>query len=80
MKKIPRNVDASSLIKALRILEYEVTRQVGSHIRITTFLNGEHHTTIPNHNPIKIGTLSSILSGIAIHFNLTKQELLDKIF
>jgi predicted RNA binding protein YcfA (HicA-like mRNA interferase family) len=40
MKKNPRDVDASSLIKALKILEYEVTRQVGSHIRVTTFLNG----------------------------------------
>ena len=29
---------------------YEVTRQTGSHLRLTTEVNGEHHITIPNHD------------------------------
>ena len=44
--KLPRDVDAQQLVKALRVLGYEVTRQRGSHIRITTNLNGEHHEAI----------------------------------
>jgi predicted RNA binding protein YcfA (HicA-like mRNA interferase family) len=78
--KLPRDINASSLIKELKTLGYEVTRQVGSHIRVTTFQNGEHHVTIPNHNPIKIGTLSSILNEVANHFNTTKDDIVRRIF
>jgi predicted RNA binding protein YcfA (HicA-like mRNA interferase family) len=61
-------------------LGYAPTRQTGSHIRVTTQENGTHHVTIPNHSPIKIGTLSNILKDIAAHFNLSKEELIEIIF
>ena len=81
MKKIPRDVDASQLIKILnKKYQYEVTRQTGSHIRITTTLRGEHHVTIPNHNPIRLGTLSSIIHDIAHHFNKTKEQVVEELF
>ncbi len=81
MKKIPRDLEANVLIKLLqRKFDYEVSRQVGSHIRLTTHKNGQHHITIPNHNPIKLGTLNSILSDIAFHLKITKQQLLDVLF
>lgn len=55
MKKLPRDVSAHQLIKLLsKHYDYVVTRQSGSHFRITTSLKGEHHLTIPNHDPIKI--------------------------
>ena len=77
--KIPRDISAETLIKATKKLGYEVTRQTGSHIRLTTSENGEHHLTIPNHNPIKIGTLSAILSDIASHAKLTKEEVRERL-
>jgi len=78
--RIPRNVDGKTLIKKLKPLGYQVTRQVGSHIRLTTETNGVHKITIPNHNPIKVGTLSAILNQISIHHKITKDELLQKLF
>jgi predicted RNA binding protein YcfA (HicA-like mRNA interferase family) len=78
--KIPRDVSATELIKRLPVFGYIVSRQTGSHIRITTLQKGQHHLTIPNHDPIKIGTLSSILSDIAQHFSITKEELIRKIW
>jgi predicted RNA binding protein YcfA (HicA-like mRNA interferase family) len=54
--KIPRDVSANDLVIALSHLGYEITRQRGSHIRLTTKHGGEHHITIPAHNPIKIKT------------------------
>jgi len=45
------------LVKALGALGYVVDRQKGSHVRITTQRDGEHHQAIPNHHPIKVGTL-----------------------
>jgi predicted RNA binding protein YcfA (HicA-like mRNA interferase family) len=61
-------------------LGYSITRQVGSHIRLTTEENGVHHVTIPNHSPIKIGTLSNILKAIADHFEISKEELIERLF
>lgn len=78
--KTPRDITANDLIKALKSFDYEIVRQKGSHIRIKTELNGEHYETIPNHKPIKIGTLNAILSNIAEHFDMTKEELIEQIF
>jgi len=78
--KLPRDINSQQLIKHLKPLGYLVTRQTGSHIRLTTIQQGEHHITIPNHDPIKIGTLSAILSDIANHFNKTKDDLLKELF
>jgi len=74
--KTPRNLNGTDLVKALRILNYEVTRQNGSHIRVTTLKNGEHHEVIPAHKPMKTGTLASILKSIASHHSMTTSELL----
>lgn len=74
--KLPRDVDGPRLVKSLVVLGYEVTRQTGSHIRITTQQGGENHEVIPHHKPIKTGTLSSILKHIATHHRLSVEELL----
>jgi len=78
--KIPRDLSGDELIKRLKGLGYLPTRQAGSHIRLTTNQNGEHHLTIPNHSNLKIGTLSSILSDVAEHFGKTKEELMKELF
>lgn len=78
--RIPRDISSTQLIKLLKKWGYEKTRQKGSHIRLTTFLEGEHHITIPDHNPIRLGTLSSVLIEIAGHFKKTKDEIANEIF
>ena len=78
--KIPRDLSGQDLIKALKKFGYIPTRQTGSHIRVTTLDNGEHHVTIPNHDNLRIGTLSSILTDVSAHFGMTKDELLNKLF
>lgn len=78
--RLPRDISSKELIKLLAKFDYEISRQKGSHIRLTTFLEGEHHITIPNHNPIRLGILSSILLEVANHFKKTKEEIADEIF
>ena len=75
--KVPRNVSGADLVRALHVLEYERVRQGGSHIRLTTERNGTHHVTVPDHNPIKLGTLAAILKSIATHHGLSVGELLQ---
>jgi len=56
-------------------LGYNVTRQKGSHIPLTTQECGEHHITIPHQDPLKPGTLHNILQSIAIHFDKSRKEI-----
>ncbi|MGL6268894.1 MAG: type II toxin-antitoxin system HicA family toxin [Chitinophagaceae bacterium] len=78
--KIPRDLSGADLIKYLKPYGYIVTRQSGSHVRLTTEQNGQHHITIPNHDPLKIGTLSSILNEIALHLNMNRDQILNELF
>jgi predicted RNA binding protein YcfA (HicA-like mRNA interferase family) len=77
--KTPRDVSGPDFVKALRALGYERIRQDGSHIRLTTQLDGEFHVTVPNHQTIRVGTFKSILKLIATHHGLTVEELLGKL-
>lgn len=78
--KIPRDVHGNDLVQALRVLGYQFDRQDGSHIRLSTNLNGQHHLTIPNHKPLKTGTLvKGVLKPVAAHHHLTVEKLLQKL-
>jgi len=77
--RTPRNVSGLDLVKALRVLGYERIRQDGSHVRLTTQLDGEYHVTVPNHAPLRLGTFKSILKLVASHHGLSVEELLEKL-
>ena len=69
------------LAKRLSAFEYVVTRQTGSHMRLTTQRNGEHHVTITHlHKPLRVGTLNGILSDVAAHLGMPKAAVGEMIF
>lgn len=78
--RLPRDISESELAGLLGAFGYEVTRQKGPHLRLTTFVNGEHHITIPNHNPLRLGTLGGILRDVAEHDGQTKEVVAEKLF
>ena len=78
--KLPRDLSGSDLVKALGKVGYVSTRQTGSHVRLTTHRNGEHQVTVPNHNPLKVGTLAGILHDVAEHLRLDRDTLLEDLF
>jgi len=78
--KVPRDLSGIQLIKKLERLGYQVTRQTGSHIRLSCNTPSQHHITIPNHNPLRLGTLNSILGDIAAHLKISRDELAQKLF
>jgi len=78
--RLPRDLSSRDLVQALGQLGYTTTRQTGSHIRLTTTRDGEHHVTIPAHDPLKIGTLNAILRDVAGHADMTREELLRTLF
>ena len=78
--RLPRDLSGEDLAKALRAFGYQVTRQTGSHFRLTTSERGEHHVTIPRHQPLRVGTLAAILADVADHFELSREELVARLF
>jgi predicted RNA binding protein YcfA (HicA-like mRNA interferase family) len=77
--KIPRDCDGVELVRALRRLGYETQRQTGSHIQLTTQRGGEHHVSVPNHRPLKVGLLHGMLKDVAEHHGMTVEELVREL-
>jgi predicted RNA binding protein YcfA (HicA-like mRNA interferase family) len=78
--RAPRDLSGRQLARALERLWYRQVRREGSHIRLTTTLNGEHHLTIPDHSSLKVGTLGAILKDVAAHHGMARAELLGRLF
>jgi predicted RNA binding protein YcfA (HicA-like mRNA interferase family) len=74
MPKIPRNISGRSLIKLLSIYGCSVSRQTGSHIRLISVYMGH------DHDPIKIGTLNSLLKDISEYLHIPKNTLIEELF
>ena len=77
--KLPRDVDGMALAKALNRVGYSITRQTGSHIRLTLSVIPQHHVTVPAHQPLKVGTLAAILDEVAARLELDRAELLNRL-
>jgi predicted RNA binding protein YcfA (HicA-like mRNA interferase family) len=68
-------------VRAIKRFGYQVNRQSGSHVRLTSSERGfEHHVTIPLHRQLKVGTLAGILSEIAAYLEMDRDELAGKLF
>jgi predicted RNA binding protein YcfA (HicA-like mRNA interferase family) len=78
--KLPRDASGEEVARKLSVYGYQVTRQTGSHLRLTTTRNGEHHITIPNHDSLRVGTLSGILTDVAHHLSLARDEVVRQLF
>ena len=78
--KLPRDLSGLDLAKALSGVGYRVTRQTGSHLRLTNDGPPQHHVTIPAHDPLKIGTLAAVLAEVADHLKTSREELATRLF
>ncbi|NWF78182.1 MAG: type II toxin-antitoxin system HicA family toxin [Chloroflexi bacterium] len=78
--KLPRDLGGEELAALLGRYGYKITRQTGSHMRLTSTSKGfEHHITIPRHKPLRVGTLSSIVNEIAAYLEIERQELVKEL-
>ena len=79
--KLPRDLSGEQFARLLRRYGYEITRQTGSHLRLTSKIRGtDHHITIPTHNPLKIGTLSAVLGEVASYLEMDRSALANELF
>lgn len=78
--KLPRDWSGDDLVRRLGHLGYSVTRQTGSHMRLTRVTReGTHHITVPRHQWLRTGTLAGILDEVAAHLRLSRDELLVRL-
>jgi len=75
--KLPRGVSADRLIRALERLGYKTIRQKGSHVRLRHDGPPAHSVTVPLHNPMKTGTLHSIVSEVAQMRSISMESLVE---
>jgi predicted RNA binding protein YcfA (HicA-like mRNA interferase family) len=79
--KIPRDVAGRDLARRLRRFGYEIRRQTGSHMRLTSSFRGvEHHLTIPDHDDLRVGTLRSVLGSVAVYLDRPVESLIEELF
>ncbi len=74
--KLPHDVSGVDLAKALERLGYRVSRQTGSHLRLTMDSPSQHHITIPAHDPLKVGMLAAILTDVSAHVKMSRDDLI----
>lgn len=80
MPKFPRDISGRDLARFLKKYGYEIKRETGSHLRLTSRFRGEeHHITIPDHPYLKIGTLNNILKDISDYLGIEKDILIEEL-
>jgi predicted RNA binding protein YcfA (HicA-like mRNA interferase family) len=78
--RLPRDISGDELARRLGRIGYSIMRQTGSHMRLTITLPTEHHVTIPRHDALRVGTLAGILDDIAEHLEISREDLLERLF
>ncbi len=75
--RLPRNLSGAELAAGLcRSWGYAVVHQRGSHIILETDDPSHHRISIPNHDPLRLGTLNAILRAVADHKGVSRDDLL----
>ncbi|MCI0539507.1 MAG: type II toxin-antitoxin system HicA family toxin [Verrucomicrobiales bacterium] len=70
--KLPRDVDGAQAVRALLRVGFVVQRQTGSHV----ILRREGRTVVvPQHKPLKPGTLKGMLDQAAVTLERFVEEL-----
>ena len=75
--KIPRDVSGRHLADTLcRRWGFVRVHQVGSHIILETSEPAHQRIAIPDHDPVRLGTLISILRVVAQHKGVTRDAII----
>jgi predicted RNA binding protein YcfA (HicA-like mRNA interferase family) len=79
--RLPRDLGGEDLVGLLARYGYRITRQTGSHLRLTsTHMGVEHHVTVPKHTPLRVGTLGSIMNEVASYLEIDRKHLIKELF
>jgi len=78
--KLPRDVDGGVLVELLcRHFGYRKIHQVGSHIVIQCDQPKHHRIAVPNHTPLRLGTLNAILRAVERSTGLARDQIVSHL-
>ena len=78
--RLPRDLSGAELIKVLcKHYGYFRIHQEGSHVVLQTETPRHHRIPIPDHRPLRLGTLNAILNAVARAQGIDKAEILEKL-
>ena len=78
--KLPRDLSGAELVKVLcREFSYRKINQEGSHMILQTEVPRSHRLSVPDHSPLRTGTLNAILRSVADAKGIDKADLLSKL-
>ena len=78
--KLPRDLSGDYLVQALcKHYGYRRVHQEGSHIILETDQPSHHRISIPNHSPLRVGTLNAILRAVARVQRVEKEDILQRL-
>jgi predicted RNA binding protein YcfA (HicA-like mRNA interferase family) len=76
--RLPRDLSGADLINLLcKHFGYRKINQEGSHLILETTDPCQHRISIPDHNPLRVGTLNAILRVVASAKKVDKSVILD---
>ena len=78
--KLPRDVDGPELADVLcRRFGYRRIHQVGSHIVLQCERPAHHRLAIPNHSPLRLGTLNAILRAVERVLGVSRADVVSHL-
>jgi predicted RNA binding protein YcfA (HicA-like mRNA interferase family) len=78
--KLPRDLSGRQLVQVLcSSWGYRQVHQVGSHIIIQTDTPQHQRLSVPDHHPLRTGTLNAILRAVAAHNGVSREEILRSL-
>ncbi len=78
--KLPRDLSGAELVKVLsRRYGYARVHQEWSHIVLQTERPVHHRISVPDHSPLRLGTLNAILNAVSRAQGVSKDVILQKL-
>jgi predicted RNA binding protein YcfA (HicA-like mRNA interferase family) len=78
--KLPRDISGRHVVGVLvRRWGYRQVNQVGSHIILQTEQPQHHRVSVPDHNPLRIGTFNAILRQVAQAKGVSREDILASL-
>jgi len=78
--KLPRDVHGADLVELLcRGFGYRKVHQVGSHIVLQCETPAHHRIAVPDHRPLRLGTLNAILRAVERAIGVSRADIVDRL-
>ena len=78
--KLPRDLSGADLCQVLcKHFDYRRVHKEGSHIILQTETPAHHRLSVPDHHPLRIGTLNAIVRAVAAVKGIEKEDVLNRI-